>query len=185
MRKRRATATLTVDRRIFCPQLAGHQGTVARRAPAALLRPFGPRRRRRALTPETDRPGSTPRRQLRRAVLQAGLARPPAAGPRLLPQPLTRPDVGHRRALDQPLAAPLLRAELLGCRFSVGRIAKTYRGESYQQAPRQHPPVLISGAEAPAPRQTLRSLWSVRRYSPGLSDRPQGSGVSVPFDLDG
>jgi hypothetical protein len=33
------------------------------------------------------------------------LARPPAADPRFLPQPLTGQDAGHRRALDQSLAA--------------------------------------------------------------------------------
>ena len=51
MRKRRAMVALTVERRSFRPQLAGHLGAVARRAPAAFLWPFGPRRRRRALSP--------------------------------------------------------------------------------------------------------------------------------------
>ena len=51
MTKRRAMVALTVERRSFRPQLAGHLGAVARRAPAAFLWPFGPRRRRRALGP--------------------------------------------------------------------------------------------------------------------------------------
>jgi hypothetical protein len=40
MRRRRATATLTVGRRSLRPWLAGGQGTVARRAPAAFLWPL-------------------------------------------------------------------------------------------------------------------------------------------------
>ena len=58
MQERRAPEALIVGRRHIRPQLAGRQGTVTRQAPAAFLWPFGPRRRRRALTPAADRAGA-------------------------------------------------------------------------------------------------------------------------------
>jgi hypothetical protein len=73
MQERRAAAALAGKRRCVRPQLAGHQGGPWRAgASAAFLWPFGPRRRRRALSPAANRTGSAPQRQRWRAMLQTG-----------------------------------------------------------------------------------------------------------------
>jgi hypothetical protein len=55
------------------------RATVSRRAPAAFLWPFGPRRRRRALTPAADPTGNSPRRQQWRAGVPRGRGHPSGA----------------------------------------------------------------------------------------------------------
>jgi hypothetical protein len=81
MRKRRAMAALSVKRRCVRPHLAGHRGTVTRRASAAFLWPFGPRRRRRALTPR-GRPYGL--RAATSAVVRGGAKRGHPSGARIL-----------------------------------------------------------------------------------------------------